>query len=434
MGASTTVVNLTGTGYVEDEYVASGTATSYNPQGALAPDGRWTFQPGSTAAYSTRVLVRRPAAGKFSGTVVVEWLNVSGGADSDAMWANTHEELMRRGDAWVGVSAQRIGVMGGSALVSAGGAPASSGLVGADPARYGSLDQPGDGYSFDIFTQAARAVRGGGMATGGLKPRHVLAAGQSQSAYALVTYINGVQPLTRAFDGFLVLSRGAGALPLVAPGQPASLADRPAQSPTVIRTDTDVPVLEAQAEGDLTVVLNSLSSRQPDSDRFRLWEVAGAAHADAHTLGPFVSAIDCGAPLNNAPMHLVVKAALHALENWVSAGTRPATAPRIEVTPDSPPQIGRDANGIARGGVRTPPVDVPVAVLSGKPGPSGSPICQLFGSTIPLPAERLAALYPSRDAYLRQYTTAVDSTIKAGFVLEADRAALLAFAQPSDIK
>ncbi|ABW13129.1 conserved hypothetical protein [Parafrankia sp. EAN1pec] len=431
---SPTKVDLAGTGYVETEYAASGTATSYDPQGALGADGRWTFQPGATAPYTTRVLVRRPAADKFSGTVVVEWLNVSSGTDSDVVWSSTHEELMRQGDAWVGVSAQRIGVMGGPVLTPTGGGNATAGgLVNTDSARYGSLNQPGDGYSFDIFTQAARGVRAGGGALGELKPQHVLAAGQSQSAYALVTYINGVQPLTREFDGFLVHSRGIGGLQLAAPGEPASLGSETATSPVIIRTDTGVPVLDIQAEGDLRAPLNSLGARQPDSDRFRLWEIAGTAHADAHTVGPFADALGCGA-INNGPMHIVVKAALHALDEWVVTGTAPAAAPRLELTQDDPPQIARDTDDIARGGVRTPPVDVPVDVLSGTPGPNPSVTCSLFGSTTPLPAERLAALYPSSDAYLQKYTTAADSTIKAGFVLPADRDALLAYAQPTRIQ
>ena len=52
----------------------------------------------------------------------------------------------------------------------------------------------------------------------------MIAAGESQSAIALVTYYNGVQPLTRAFDGFFVHSRGGMTLPLVAPGAAADLA------------------------------------------------------------------------------------------------------------------------------------------------------------------------------------------------------------------
>jgi hypothetical protein len=426
-------VKLAGTGYVEHEYAASGTATSYKAPGALTRDGRWTFQPDDVAAYRTRVLVRRPAAKDFSGTVVVEWLNVSSGVDSDVEWWNTHEELMRRGDAWVGVSAQRIGVMGGPALTPSAAGSATKGLKGTDPARYGSLNQPGDGYAFDIFTQVARAVRAGGLATGGLRPQRLLAAGESQSAYAIVTYINGVQPLTHTFDGFLVHSRGAGGLPLAAPGQAASIAGGKATPTAIIRTDTDVPVLDVQTEGDLTVLLNSLAARQPDSDRFRLWEVAGASHADAHSLGPFANSLNCAVPVNNAPTHIVVKAALHALDTWVRTGTQPPTAPRIEVSSGATAQVVRDADGIARGGIRTPPVAVPVNVLSGSPGPNPSQICILFGSTTPLPVGRLAALYPSHGTYLQRYTAATDATINAGFALPADRAALLAYAQPSRI-
>ncbi|WP_397428892.1 alpha/beta hydrolase domain-containing protein [Pseudofrankia sp. BMG5.37] len=427
-------VNLQGTGYVEQEYAASGTATSYKAQGGYADDGRWTFTPDSTAAYSTRVLVRRPAAAKdFNGTVVVEWLNVSSGVDSDVEWWNTHEEIMRQGDIWVGVSAQRIGVMGGPALTPSAAGSVTPGLKGTDPARYGSLNQPGDGYAFDIFTQVARTIRAGATATGGLTPRRLLAAGESQSAYAMVAYLNGVQPLTHEFDGFLVHSRGAGAMALAAPGQPASIQGANATPATIIRTDTDVPVIDVQTEGDLTVVLNSVQARQPDTNRFRLWEVAGASHADTHSVGPFASALNCAVAINNSPTHIVVKAALHALDAWARTGTPPPTAPRIDVTTGATPQVVRDADGIARGGIRTPPVAVPVDVLSGTPDPNPSSICVLFGSTTPLPATRLAALYPSRDAYLQKYNAATDATIKAGFALTADRPALIAYAQPSRI-
>jgi ABC-type glycerol-3-phosphate transport system substrate-binding protein len=77
-------VDLEDSGYVEHEYAASGTATSYTASGELAGDGRWTFAPDGSAPYQTRVLVRRPSdPEQFSGTVVVEWLNVSGGVDAD---------------------------------------------------------------------------------------------------------------------------------------------------------------------------------------------------------------------------------------------------------------------------------------------------------------------------------------------------------------
>ncbi len=426
-------------GYVEHEFVAAGTATDYQATGELTPDGRWTFEPDTSAAYRTRILVRRPAkAADFSGTVVVEWMNVSGGVDANPDYANLSEEITRHGDAWVGVTAQLIGVNGGPVLVTTPGNEGvqGKGLKALDPARYGSLEHPGDGYSFDIYTQVARALRKRGAALGGRKAKQVLAAGESQSAVALTTYYNGVQPLTQAFDGFFVHSRAFATLPLVAPGEYADLAGSIGTSTTAIfRTDLDAPVLELQVEGDVTGVLNSAAARQSDTDRFRLWEVAGNSHADVRLIGEELNdLLDCGAPINNGPMHFVAKAAFRALDTWVRTGQAPPKAPRLELTDEDPPQIRRDTDGIAVGGIRTPLVDVPVDVLSGASPPNPDLICMLLGSTTPLSADRLAELYPSRAAYTRRYNAAVDKAIEAGFVLEADRKALLAYAEPKRVK
>lgn len=425
--------NLEALGYVEHEYVASGVAVSYRSGVPLAGDGVWTFEADDSAPYRTRVLVRRPAnPARFSGTVIVEWLNVSGGLDANPNYVSVEEELTRQGHAWVGVSAQLIGIEGGPVLVVAPGGEgfAGEGLKNIDPARYGTLVHPGDGFSFDIFTQVARAARAGGTAMGGLKPRRVIASGESQSAIALVTYYNGVQPLTQAFDGFFVHSRAATSLPLVGPGEYADLARSFGSTPVHFRTDLKAPVLVLQAEGDVGGILASATVRQPDSNKLRLWEVAGTAHADAHLLGPVADAIDCGGPINDGPFHLVAKAALRSLDVWVRTGEAPPVAPRLTVVGT---QIRRNADGIALGGIRTPPVDVPVDVLSGSPGPTADLLCLLLGSTKPLSVQRLAELYASRADYEQRYEAAANEAIAAGFVLEEDRAALLDFADPARI-
>ena len=165
---------------------------------------------------------------RFSGTVVVEWLNVSGGVDADPEWSTIHEESSGAAN-WVGVSTQRIGVEGGPVLVKVdvpGSEAAGQGLKAIDPARYGSLEHPGDGFSFDIYTQVARQCVP--APAWRLRPDALIAAGESQSAFALVTYYNGVQPLTHAFDGFFVHSRGGGGMPLVGPGESAAMQTRSA--------------------------------------------------------------------------------------------------------------------------------------------------------------------------------------------------------------
>jgi hypothetical protein len=431
---SARTVDLAAADYVEQEFVAAGEATSYVPDGPLTEDGNWSFTQDTTAPYRTRVLVRRPAdPATAGGNVVVEWLNVSGGLDADVVWSNLHEEITRRGDTWVGVSAQRIGIEGGPVLVRAPGAEdiVGKGLKVLDPDRYGTLQHPGDGYAFDIFTQVARAVRAGAADPDGAPPEHVVAAGQSQSALALTTYYDGVQPLTRAFDGFFVHSRAFVALPLVGPGQYADLAGGFGAGPVRFRTDLDAPVMNLQAESDVIGVLDSAAVRQPDSDRFRLWEVAGTAHADAHTVGATAERLDCDLPINDGPLHVVAKAAYRGLVDWVRTGDPPPEAPRLELTADPEPAIARDPDGIALGGLRTPPVDVPAQVLSSRTGPDPSLFCLLLGSTLPLPADRLAALHPTRVVYEQDYEAATDDTIAAGFALAEDREALLGFARPS---
>ena len=435
MGSATST-GLAAAGYVQHEYAASGLASSYRATTALAHDGRWSFVVDGHAHYRTRVLIRRPAdPARFSGTVVVEWLNVSGGVDADPEYTSFRDEILRQGDIWVGVSAQLIGVVGGPVLVSVPVAAqfTGKGLVGIDPARYGSLRHPGDGFSFDIFTQVARALRRGGPAMGSRRPKLVLAVGESQSAIALTTYVNGVQPLSHEFDGYILHSRAGAPLPLVGPGQYADLAHAIGTTPVIVRTDGAPPVIELQAESDVTGVLDSAAARQPDSGRFRLWEVAGTAHADVHLLGSVSRSIDCGAPINDGPMHLVAAAALHDLDRWLRTGIPPPHAPRLKLLDGPPAQVARDADGIAIGGIRTPPISVPAVVLSGMHGPSTSLLCLLLGSTTPMAASRLDRLYGSRSSYLARYSANSTKTIRAGWVLADDRAALLGYARPAAI-
>ena len=96
------------------------------------------------------MVVRRPIdAADFDGTVFVEWLNVSGGLDASPDWTYAHVELIRSGAAWVGVSAQTVGIVGGGNALGAALA-----LKNADPERYAALSHPGDDYSYDMYSQA----------------------------------------------------------------------------------------------------------------------------------------------------------------------------------------------------------------------------------------------------------------------------------------
>lgn len=421
--------DLAAAGFTETEWAASGEAVSYSV-GELPTDGRVTLAEADSAAFATRVLVRRPDAARFSGVVLVEWLNVSGGQDAAPEYTYLADEIVRAGHAWVGVSAQFIGVEGGDAAVGMGGQ--TTGLREQRRERYGDLHHPGDAYSYDIVTQVGRFCRDarddGPLA--GLVPETVLAIGESQSAIALTSYIDGVHPLVGVFDGFLLHSRGGGALPFDDRGCAAGIATAVRSSTMLLRDDLETPVLVVQAEGDLGGLLDSARSRQPDSDAIVTWEIAGQAHADAYQLGELAGMVDCGGAINSGQQMFVVRAALRHLVSWVAGGARPPAAPPVELDDD---EVVPGDLGIGRGGVRTPAVEAPVERLVGAPYPQSAPFCMLLGRTEEVAEEQLRQRWPGRDDYLRAYEEATDRLIAEGFLLADDRAEILADARPERI-
>jgi hypothetical protein len=392
--------------YVQQEYFIEGAAHAYGKVGNWTTNGRWTATPTTSAHYKTRILVRRPAdAKKFNGTVVVEWLNVSAGFDAGPDWGFARTELLRGGYAWVGVSAQALGIDGPVGI--AGLAP----LKKSDPVRYGSLVHPGDSYSYDIYSQAGEAIRhpDGRNLLAGLHPRKLLAAGESQSAFRMVTYVNAIDPLARVYDGFFVHSRFESGAPIFnGPG-----GDVP--SPSRIRTDLRVPVLVFESETDVGF---EWKARQPDNRRFRQWEVPGTAHADSYLVPaaalPFLG---CTVHINEGPEHWVVHTAIAVLRRWVTDDDfRAPHSPRIVV--DGNGTIVRDQFGNARGGIRTPQLDVPTATLSGQNHDGG--FCSLFGQTTPFSATTLASLYPTHEVYVEKFERATEQAQDRGFLLAGD--------------
>ena len=428
-------------GYVTEEYFLSGDATAYTADQPLASDGKWKATPASTAPYATRMVVVRPSDPKdFNGTVIVEWLNVSAGFDSPAGYLLSHLEMLREGMVWVGVSAQAAGIQGATATATSG---LPAGVKAADPERYASLSHPGDSYSYDIFTQAGRAIRGAGNVAplGNLKPKRLIATGESLSATRMVTYINAVHPLTGVYDGFLVHSRFGGAAAL----SQAPLPAIPAPVPTLIRTDQPEPVLVFLTETDVGP-LGAAAARQPDTKHVHTWEVAGTAHADAYTgqiafadtgtgdaelklldvTNPSRGPLNCATPVNSGPHYAVLMAAVSHLERWVRDGTPPPKSPQLQVSAGAPNTVGgvsvptfvlsRDEYGNAVGGIRTAFVDAPRSALTGEFNTGGS-FCRLFGLQTPFDAATLAKLYPSRDKFLAEFRRATKQSVKAGFIL-----------------
>ncbi|MGW4249825.1 alpha/beta hydrolase domain-containing protein, partial [Nocardia sp. NPDC004722] len=374
-----TFFSLADVGYVAEEYFLSGNAVSYRLIGAAADDGEWASEPDGQAPFTTRVVVYRPVEG-YSGTAVVEWLNASSGADAPPIWLLAHRHLIRERMAWVGVSAQYAPIHGGGVMAAAAAEDGSWNTIvlpplkETGPVRYAELSHPGDAYCYDIYRQAGELART--LLTG---TRQLLAAGQSQSAATLVTFVNAVAPHGSPYDGYLIDGR---------PGRPATLTGWDGidelDGSTRVRADTTAPVLTLQTETDVVGLMRSIDSRQPDSDRFRLWELPGAAHADSYTVGASFTdsgtltpaelaelmaprrnplGVDFPEPINSGPQHhYVVQRAIAALSEWAAGGPAPAHAERITTNAGD---LVLDRHGNAEGGIRTPWLDVPLAVLSG---------------------------------------------------------------------
>src|SRR4051812_37594645 len=135
--------DVTQFGYQEREYVFEGTAKTYGP--VVSPP----------APYRSRMIVWTPLdPSRFNGTTVVEWAEVSDFGQFELTVELSYQSPMleQQGYAFVLVSAEQRGICDRTP-----DGCTSTSLQGADPARYGSLNHPGDAYSFDMFSQALQA-------------------------------------------------------------------------------------------------------------------------------------------------------------------------------------------------------------------------------------------------------------------------------------
>lgn len=405
-------------------------------------DGEWDAEAVDTAPFKTRIVVFRPRnAAAFNGTVVVCWNNVSAGYD---IFDGPSPELLGGGYAFVAARPQRVGVHG---------LPTNPlGLVSWDPERYGTLSIPTDDYSFDIFTQVATAVgpdrpRTGPDPLGGLDVRHVVAQGSSQSAGRLATYINALHRHTHAVDAYQLLIYMGFGLPLEVGDDVIDLSG-PEKNPGPelraahrLRELDDARVMVVNSELEARV---GYPVRQPDTDRYRNWEVAGACHVSAQAAearapklerdfgsaaaglfakaGAWDASPEKPGP-NQVPMAPVNDAALHQLHSRLDDGTPPPAQARIELT-GNPPEVARDEHGLATGGVRLPQVDMPVATNSSIPL-GGDLFAILCGSCVPFTPEKVLELYGRKATYLARFQEAARDAERRGVLLPRDAEALL---------
>ena len=142
-------------GYLEEEYLVSGTADLYGY------DDAWeTVLFRSDVPFTTRLLVRRPADDAVaSGDVLLEPLHPS--MDMASAWPRLGQALLKAGWSWIGVTQHPMGLAATQA---------------SDP-QYADLNVPDAGLGFDILSQVATWVRAHGLP--GLRLDHLFMSGAS---------------------------------------------------------------------------------------------------------------------------------------------------------------------------------------------------------------------------------------------------------------
>jgi hypothetical protein len=426
-------VDLAAHGYLQEEYFLEGEATRYQlPAGSeLSWDGRWDVESvqGGSAPFKTRILVLRPEdSRRFNGTVLVNWNNVSAGYEN--LGGGDSPEVLEGGFAVVAVSAQRAGIHGRP--------DNPQGLVAWDPERYGSLSILSDDYSYDIFRQASRAlgpdrIPGGPDPLDGLEVERLVAQGASQSAARLATYLNAIQPIDPLFAAFFLLMYFGGGAPLeVGEAVMTVVAAAEGSGPLIpegvnlLRDDLGVPVMVLNTECEAT---SCYGVRQPDTDGYRYWEIAGASHVSLQGIRSSAPRMErdfgFSLPIDDAMLAInqispapVVDAALHHLQTWMTKGVAPPLQPLIDFDGE-PAAIVRDDDEIARGGIRLPSVDVPVAHNSARQR-TPDVFARLVGRSEPFTLEEVRARYGSREEYLARYEDAVRAAVAASVVLPRD--------------
>ena len=437
--------------YVEEEYFISGNANVYTWDANNNPIVRTPDAP-----YTTRIIVRKPdKPAHFSGTVWVEFLNPTLAFDLDRMWELHYAQILKDGDAWVGITSKPIAIVA---------------LKNFDPVRYAPLsmanplppDQqtcgrlPGEpGYSanssklyengliWDAMSQLGALLRSdsaqnplgapattvygeGWSQTGGYAYRYLSTFGSS------ATLANG----SRIFDGWLVGGPTGPTAINQCTSVPSSADPRQQIRPS------GVPVISFRTESDSFSFNYRRADGDDPRDQFRLYEIAGVSHDSATIYENFPTAADaakaqvtipstanCGinppAVVIDLPYEYFFNAGAILLENW-NAGMTPPYAPRYVYEGST---IVRDAYGNAIGGLRSPYVDVPISTYK---MPTGG-ACPFIGSRIPFTHDLLAEIYKNHGDYVNQVSKGVQDLLQVGFVLPMDASKITFQAAQADV-
>jgi hypothetical protein len=435
-------VDLGSSGYIEEEFIISGRANIY----------QWYYSFTSPATvktsdspYTTRILVRRPEDPKrFSGNVMVEPFNWAEGYDKPwGGWGESWSYFLAHDDAWVGITIRPSSVIA---------------LKNFNPERYSPLSfknpvplnqtcpNPGsyptpssplteDGLAWDIISNVGALMRNNSASSpmAGYRVDYVYACGATGGD--LSAYVSAIHPLAKfdngkpIFDGYVIKCTGS-------PGSINQCEPKPKPDDPRCKLYADVPIIRVQTQGDIFGVGFhpdwSYLQRRPDGDKpgeqFRLYEVAGSYTQNSYPRRAFPCKDDVIAakidlqkshwemgevPEHEFPLNYIMNGAFANLDLWVRKGVLPPRADRLSTIGEYPDvKFALDAYGNIQGGVRTPFVDVPLAVYTSD------------SKVIPLKKETLKQLYPTHGDYVRKVIKSTDSLLKERWVTETDAEAI----------
>jgi hypothetical protein len=384
-------------------------------------------------------------------------LNPSNLFDLNIGWAVSHEQFVRNGDAWVGVTAKPISVVA---------------LKNFDPARYGRLswanpippsrssnedrvsgDSPEEtenGLVWDIYSQVSAWLRSRdrtnpftyGQSSGAHPVEHLYGWGYSQTGSFLYTYVNAIHPRAAAadrrppYDGYIVAVSG-GPTPIRQGGPRIPAGDARAEF-----SNAGVPIIHIMSQSDYLRMSSTVrSDSDAPGDGYRHWEIAGSGHATPDELiytadpedivkaGLTPPPMACNeGPRSRFPNSLAFNAALVGLDTWVRTGL---PAPRARQILVENGEAVLDDLGNVQGGVRSPYVDVPTSTWRGNS--TGPSFCRIAGHEAPLSKDRLAELYPTHDAYVLRVRESVEALVAQRFLMRADGDRLIQEAMRADV-
>ncbi len=347
--------------YVVEEYFVSGTANG--------------------KPYKTRLALRRPADNKkFSGLVLTETMHFSGNAHG---FGYNSIYLMTSGHIAAEIVANSLNL-----------------FTDFNKDRYGSLQATGDQQN-EIIAQVGALIRSPQGPLKGLTVRKQVLWGTSASSGVLSAYLPAhmvfrTPEMKNIYDGFLATSFGNNL------------------------QKVDVPTIQVPTQNEYRnpATLTTRADSDAPGEQYRMYAWAGMGHLDSRFDVRLEGA--CANPLSQIPLEALMSTSLDYLFKWVDKGVAPPKAPRIEVNGTA---MALDDNGNPKGGLRSPYLDVPLykytAQSPAAPGKTGDAplLCSLSNYVMPIPADKLKAMYKDKKGYVKKFEADLKQLEKAGWML-----------------